>query len=74
MRCAICRTGETRPGVADEVLSHEGTTVVIKGVPAEVCDNCGEPYFDADVTRELLALVREAAAAGVVVEVRRYAA
>jgi YgiT-type zinc finger domain-containing protein len=27
-------------------LERESTTVVIKGVPAEVCHNCGEEYVD----------------------------
>lgn len=74
MRCPICRNGETRPGVADEALSHQGATIVVKDVPADICDTCGEAYFDATVTRQLLALARQAAAAGVVVDVRHYAA
>jgi len=49
-------------------------TLVVKDVPAEICENCGERYFDADVTRELLSLARAAAAEGVVVDVRRYIA
>jgi hypothetical protein len=35
---------------------------------------CGEPYFNEQVTQRLLDLAREAAAAGVVVDVRRYVA
>lgn len=74
MRCAICHNGETRPGLADKAFFHDGMTLVVKDVPAEICDNCGEQYFDSEVTRRLLALAREAAAAGVVVDVRYYAA
>lgn len=74
MKCVICHNGETRPGTADKAMSHEGMTLVVKNVPAEICENCGERYFDAEVTRELLRLAREAAAAGVVVDVRYYAA
>ncbi len=74
MRCAICRTGQTRPGTADEAITHHGTTLVVKGVPAEICDQCGETYFDSDITAQLLDLARSAAEAGVVVDVRHYAA
>jgi YgiT-type zinc finger domain-containing protein len=41
MMCVICKTGETHPGVATVTLEREGATVVIKGVPARVCKNCG---------------------------------
>ena len=74
MRCPICRQGELHPGTSDETISHAGMTLVVKDVPAQICDVCGEPYFDEQVTQRLLDLAREAAAAGVVVDVRRYVA
>jgi hypothetical protein len=49
-------------------------TLVVKDVPCDICDTCGELYFDEQVTQRLLDLAREAAAAGVVVDVRRYVA
>jgi len=72
--CPICRHGEILPGRGDKVLTYRGTTLVVQGVPAGVCDTCAERYFEAPVIQELTALVREAAAAGVLVDVRRYAA
>ena len=74
MTCALCRHGELHPGIANDTLSYEGTTLVVQGVPALICDRCGETYFDEDVTHRLLDLAREAATAGVVVDVRRYVA
>ncbi len=74
MKCPLCRQGELRSGTSDETVSFEGMTLVVKDVPAEICDTCGEPYFDEKVTQRLLDLAREAAAAGVVVDVRRYVA
>ena len=56
------------------VFEREGTAVVIKGVPARICANCGEEYVDELVTRELLQTASAAAAAGVQVEVREYVA
>lgn len=32
--------------------------VVIEGVPAEVCQQCGEKYFQADVYKEMEKLAR----------------
>jgi YgiT-type zinc finger domain-containing protein len=70
--CPICHTGTTRPGYGDKVLTHDGATVVVQHTPAEVCDTCGERFFDSAVVRELLKIAHEAVDAGVVVDVRRY--
>jgi hypothetical protein len=55
-------------------MSYEGTTLVVKDVPAAVCNTCREPYLDERVTQRLLEVAREASAAGVIVGVRRYTA
>jgi hypothetical protein len=49
-------------------------TMVVKGVPAQVCANCGEEYIDEEITAKLLAVAEESARAGVQVDVRDYAA
>ena len=46
MKCVICRQGETRAGTATLVLERDGRTVIVKHVPAQVCENCGEEYVD----------------------------
>lgn len=74
MTCMICRNGNTQPGSATVSLTREHTTVVVKGVPADICDNCGEEYLDASVTDRLLAIAEEAAQAGVEVDVRQFIA
>jgi len=74
MTCIICHQGETRPGTTTVTFSRDGFTLVVQNVPADVCENCGERYFDAEVTRELLNIARAAAEQGVVVDVRRYVA
>jgi len=66
--------GSPLPRSSDEALNHEGMTLVVKDVPADICDVCGEAYFDEAVTQRLLDLAKEAAAAGVVVDVRNYVA
>jgi YgiT-type zinc finger domain-containing protein len=74
MTCVVCRRGETQPGRATVTLEREGATVVVRGVPARVCANCGEEYVEEEAASRLLALAGEAARAGVTVEVREYAA
>jgi YgiT-type zinc finger domain-containing protein len=58
MKCPICRNGELASGTAETSMAHEGVTLVVRGVPADICDNCGERYFDAEVTQRLLDLAR----------------
>ena len=74
MKCVICKHGETAPGTTTILLQRGETTVVIKGVPAEICDNCGEYYLSEETTRRVLALAEAAVAQGAEVEVLRYAA
>jgi YgiT-type zinc finger domain-containing protein len=74
MHCVICKQGETHPGKATVTLERGGATVVIKGVPAMICDNCGEYYLDEAMTERVLAMGEQALAQGAEVEVRRFAA
>lgn len=74
MTCVICKNGETQPGTATITLEREGATVVIKGVPARVCQNCGEEYVEEEITAHVLKTAEEAVRAGVQVDVRTYAA
>ncbi|MBI3031634.1 MAG: type II toxin-antitoxin system MqsA family antitoxin [Candidatus Rokubacteria bacterium] len=54
MKCVICKHGETRPGRATLTFTRDGTTLVVKGVPADICANCGEEYVDEATTARLL--------------------
>ncbi len=74
MKCVICKIGETGPGQVSVTLERNGTTLVLKNVPAEVCSNCGEQYLDEVTTSKLLKQGEQAAHAGVEVEVRPYVA
>lgn len=54
MTGAICKHGETQPGETTLTLMRDALTLVIKHVPAQVCDNCGEAYVDEETTARLL--------------------
>ena len=49
------------PGTTTATFEADGTTVVIRNVPAEICDACGEGSFDPATTERLLELAEEAA-------------
>jgi YgiT-type zinc finger domain-containing protein len=70
MKCVICKQGETKLGKASVTLERDGMTLVIKGVPANICANCGEEYVNEKITKELLKAAEEAVKAGVQVDIR----
>jgi YgiT-type zinc finger domain-containing protein len=74
MKCVVCRKGETKSGTVSVTLERGDTTIVMKSVPAEVCETCGEQYVDEKTTQQLLAEAERAARSGVQLEVRTYRA
>jgi YgiT-type zinc finger domain-containing protein len=72
MKCPICRHGETRSGAVTIPLERGDMVIVFREVPALACENCGEAFHDEAVTAALLKQA-EQAAAGVEIEVRRFA-
>ena len=62
------------PGKATLTVTRDTMTLVVKDVPASICDNCGEEYVESDITASLLDSAEEAAKNGVQVEVRNYTA
>jgi len=74
MRCVICRHGETRPGHAVVTLQRGESIVVFKGVPADVCEDCGEYYLCDEVADQVLQRAEAAVREGAEVTVQRFAA
>lgn len=74
MKCVICKTGNTQLGKTTVTLQREQTVVVIKDVPAQVCEDCGEYYLDDTVARSIYAQADEAVQRHTEVEIIRYAA
>ncbi len=74
MNCVICKTGQISTGTTTITLQRGDTTVVIKNVPADVCDNCGEYYLSEEMAERVLELGESAVKKGVEVEVLRWAA
>ncbi|MFQ5667932.1 MAG: type II toxin-antitoxin system MqsA family antitoxin [Candidatus Binatia bacterium] len=49
MKCVVCKQAEVRSGKATVTLKRDQVTLVVTGVPARVCPNCGEQYVDEQV-------------------------
>ncbi|MBW4594345.1 MAG: type II toxin-antitoxin system MqsA family antitoxin [Brasilonema angustatum HA4187-MV1] len=74
MKCVICKHEETKPGLVTVTLERDECIVVIKKVPAEVCDNCEEYYLSDAITEQVLERAEVAVNNGAEVEIIRYAA
>ena len=72
MQCIVCHNGSTLLGTTTVTFDRLGSTVVVRSVPAEICENCGEAYVAEPITESLLASVREARKAGTEVLIREY--
>ena len=72
MKCFVCGFGETAPGTTTFSMSADSMTLVLKEVPADVCDSCGEGYMDLETTAQLEKITENAKRTGVEVLVRRY--
>lgn len=74
MNCVICKTGTTASGRVTVTLERGDTVVVVKEVPAQVCEDCGEYYLDEAVATRVYSQGEAAVARHAEVEVLRYAA
>ena len=74
MKCFVCKQGETHLGTATVTLTREQLTLVVKGVPAQVCASCCEEYVGSEITSQLLKAAEDAASSGVQVDLREYKA
>jgi YgiT-type zinc finger domain-containing protein len=72
MKCVICKTGDLQPQSVSVTVDRQGALLVVQGVPARVCDNCGERYFDDAVAKRLLELTEQTLQPGVHLDVRQY--
>jgi YgiT-type zinc finger domain-containing protein len=63
-----------RPGLALLTFSRGDAITVLRNVPAEICDFCGDEYLDEATSRRVEQLLNEPCATDVEVEVREYSA
>ncbi|MHB9112558.1 MAG: type II toxin-antitoxin system MqsA family antitoxin [Thermoleophilia bacterium] len=70
----MCKQGETHMGETTVTLQRGEATIIIKDVPAEICENCGEYYLSEEITEKVLTLAEAAVNSGAEVEILRFAA
>jgi YgiT-type zinc finger domain-containing protein len=74
VNCSICKDGTLAPGHATVVLTRGESTVVIKNVPADICDTCAEYYLTDDIAARAYVVAEDAVRAGAEVQIVRFAA
>ena len=74
MECVICKHEKTKPGLVSVTLERDDCLIVLKRVPAYICENCGEYYLSESVTQYVLNRAEEAISKGAEVEILRYVA
>jgi YgiT-type zinc finger domain-containing protein len=70
MKCVVGKRGETQPGTTTVTFERGKRTLVMREVPAEVCENCGKDHVNETVDHEELA--DKMAQSDVQVDVREY--
>ena len=51
-RCSLCK-GSLREGKTEFMTRVGDEIVVVKDVPAYVCEQCGEAYYSLEISRKL---------------------
>ena len=74
MKCVMCRDGITRQAKTTLTVERGDMTLVVKGIPAQVCESCGEAYVDEAAAAILIRAADDAERSGVRAAVRDYAA
>ena len=74
MKCVICKHGELKPGITSLLFEKSGSTVVIKCVPVDMCDNCGETYVSDMIAEKIMALVDSVEKQGIILDIRNFSA
>jgi YgiT-type zinc finger domain-containing protein len=57
--CSFCK-GKLREGNTEFMAHAAGEVIVIRDVPAFVCEQCGEAYYTAVTSRKIDRVMRDA--------------
>ena len=58
--CMYCKCDALLPSFTTHVVNYKGNVIIIKNVPCEECEQCGEKYYTNSVAYRLEELVNAA--------------
>ncbi len=74
MKCTICEIGNMKDGRVTVTLERDESIIIVKKVPALVCENCGEYVLNEAVAKKLMDRAEQAVSNNAEVEILQYAA
>ena len=60
-KCQMCGGTASAIELVDEVFNIDDRFLLVEGIPAEVCTNCGDPTYSHDTTEKIRWLVQSGA-------------
>ena len=58
--CMYCRCQTLVRSVTTHVVNYKGCLIIVKNVPCEECEQCGEKYYSDEVAVKLEQIVNSA--------------
>ncbi len=55
--CMFCKCDTVTPSLTTRVVNYNGAIIVIKNVPCEECEQCGEKFYTDEVAEKLEKMV-----------------
>lgn len=55
--CMFCKCDSVKSSLTTHVVNYNGTIIVIKNVPCEECEQCGEKYYTDEVAEKIEKMV-----------------
>lgn len=74
MKCTTCKNGMMEEGNVTVTLQRGQSVIVIKNVPAMVCENCGDYTLSEIVTSRIMEIAEHAVLNNAEIEILQYAA
>ena len=58
--CMLCKCDTVKQSTTTHVVNYNGSVIIIKNVPCEECDQCGEIFYTDEVAERLEVMVNDA--------------
>ena len=58
--CMFCKCDTVKESLTTHVVNYKGCVIVIKNVPCEECEQCGEKFYTDEVAAHLEKIVNTA--------------
>lgn len=71
--CQVCGCAQAREERLDEIFQINGKPISVKGIPTQVCSQCGELVFSRETIEKIRRMIHEEAEPSRSIEVQVFA-